>query len=83
MSANQKSLIALVIDGLFSLLVGLAWGNILHALGEPLVECVKDGAGAFGACAVLGTAIIVLFPFKDDQAGQALPNANQSGTPAG
>ncbi|MFE9864803.1 hypothetical protein ACFYPZ_19060 [Streptomyces sp. NPDC005506] len=81
MSGNVKRVLALGIATLASAFVGLAWGVVLRLLGEAMVDCVKDGAGAGGGALVLSVAVIMLFPFKDDP-GTGMPQASESpGTP--
>jgi hypothetical protein len=65
-SGNVKRVLALMVGALASAFVGLGWGVILRLLGEPLVECVKDGGTCGGGTFVVCVAVIVLFPFKDD-----------------
>ncbi|MER7983905.1 hypothetical protein [Streptomyces sp. NPDC095817] len=67
MSANGKKVLALMVSVLTSALMGLGWGVILRLLGEPVIECVKDGGAAGGGTLVACLAVIMLFPFKDDQ----------------
>ncbi|MCZ4603349.1 hypothetical protein O3S80_06070 [Streptomyces sp. Lzd4kr] len=85
MSANKKRLIALGFVALTSLVVGLGWGIVLLALDEEIAECVKGGAAALGGTAVLGVAVILLFPFKEDERGRGgervSSSANQPGAP--
>ncbi|MFJ6893624.1 hypothetical protein [Streptomyces hokutonensis] len=75
MSANGKRLVALGVSALAAAFIGLAWGVVLRGLGESVLECVKDGAGAGGGTFVVCLAIIVLFPFKDDPGTSLTPQA--------
>ncbi|MFC8871537.1 hypothetical protein ACFUAC_28495 [Streptomyces sp. NPDC057148] len=85
MRPNYKRFIAVAFCILVSAFVGVVWGVIMRVLGDPVIDCVKSGGGAFCAVGMLGAAVILLFPFADDRpsggTGQAPPAANQSGTP--
>ncbi|MEU1258421.1 hypothetical protein ABZ445_34535 [Streptomyces chartreusis] len=85
MSANKKRLIALGFVALMSLVVGLGWGIVLLALDDEIADCVKGGAAALGGNAVLGVAVILLFPFKEDERGgggeRVPPSVNRPGAP--
>ncbi|GHG99131.1 hypothetical protein [Streptomyces lanatus] len=85
MSANRKRLICLAFSVLLSIIVGLVWGLMLYAMDEPGVECVKAGGTAFGGSIMVGLAVIMLFPFKDDGGAGTTAQApveNRPGTPA-
>ncbi|GBP99299.1 hypothetical protein SSP531S_06940 [Streptomyces spongiicola] len=69
MGANFKRLLALGFCVLFAAFVGVCWGVVLAALGEPLVDRVQSGAAALGGTAALGVAVIMLFPFRDGGGG--------------
>jgi hypothetical protein len=71
-SGNRKRQLALLFGVMASAFVGLGWGVILRLLGEPLVECVKDGGAAGGGTFVASLAVILLFPFQDDP-GMGMP----------
>ncbi|MEU3512602.1 hypothetical protein ABZ733_32970 [Streptomyces longwoodensis] len=74
MSANQKRLVALAFSLLLSIATGVAWGFILYGTGTPGRECVQPAGAAFGGTLVLCVAVIMLFPFRDDdQSGPMSP----------
>ncbi|WP_329289608.1 hypothetical protein [Streptomyces pseudovenezuelae] len=75
MSVTHKRLLSLVFSLLLSVIVGVAWGFILYATGEPGRKCVAPAGGAFGGSLVLCVAVIMLFPFRDDsgELGQTPP----------
>ncbi|MFF4510560.1 hypothetical protein [Streptomyces mirabilis] len=73
MSGNVQRVLALMVGALTSAFVALGWGVILYALGEPVIDCVKDGAAAGGGTFVVCLAVIVLFPFKSGPDAGMLP----------
>ncbi|MGW3738272.1 hypothetical protein [Streptomyces sp. NPDC005148] len=82
MSGNGKRILALGFAVLASAFVGLVWGVVLRQLGEAMVDCVKDGAGAGGGTLVVSVAVIMLFPFRDDGPDTGTPQAsNPPGAP--
>ncbi|MEU3413248.1 hypothetical protein ABZ760_18615 [Streptomyces sp. NPDC006658] len=85
MSANHRRLIAVAFCLLISAFIGVVWGVVMRVLGDPVIDCIKSGGGSFGTSAMLGTAAILLFPFKDDVSGgiarQAPPTTDRAGTP--
>jgi hypothetical protein len=72
-SGNVQRVLALMVGALASAFVGLGWGVILRALGEPVIDCVKDGVAGGGGTFVVCLAVIVLFPFKDDSSRSLSP----------
>jgi hypothetical protein len=82
-SGNVQRVLALMVGALASAFVGLGWGVILHTLGEPVIDCVKDGAAGGGGTFVVCLAVIVLFPFRDDSGRgvTASPTSNSPGAP--
>ncbi|WP_225638165.1 hypothetical protein [Streptomyces solaniscabiei] len=67
MSPNYKRVIAVAFCIIVSAFTGVVWGVIMRMLGDPVIDCVKSGGGAFCTVAMLGTAVILLFPFADDR----------------
>ncbi|MFF3793813.1 hypothetical protein ACFYXW_27835 [Streptomyces sp. NPDC001981] len=78
MSGIVKRILALMVSALASAFVALGWGVVLRLLGEAMVDCVKDGAGAGGGTFVLAVAVIMLFPFKDDPGTGGTPPVSSS-----
>ncbi|MEU8835229.1 hypothetical protein [Streptomyces sp900116325] len=81
MSGNGKRILALGIAVLVSAFIGLVWGVVLRLLGEAMVDCVKDGAGAGGCTFVASVAVIMLFPFRDDPGTGNAQASNPPGAP--